>query len=146
MSWVTPETWTTADKINYGDFNRIEGNIEYLEDKLNNTFGAGLTLTNKTDWDNTDVPYYDELNRIEGNIDTIVTNWAEPTGWVTPKTDWVTGPIKQGNNTSGADMANRMENDLLLLYNSIGGTEDYLLVCGTFKCGTDHIRQHFTRS
>jgi hypothetical protein len=146
--WKTPKTdWTTSDYMNADpDVNRIESNIGTLEYILNDTFGKSLSLTNKTDWDNTDIPYYDELNRIEDNINTLETNWVEPTGWETPKTDWVTGLVKQGSNTDGADMANRMENNLLLLYNSIEGTADYLLPCGTFKAGSDHIRQHFTRS
>jgi hypothetical protein len=146
MAWVNPKiTWATTDPINYTDFNRVEGNTEYLKDVLVNDFGKTISMTFEA-WNNTGFPYFDELNRMEGNIDTINSNWAEPTGWVTPITDWVTGSIVRTNNASGAVLMNRMEVDLGLLYTSINGTADYLLPCGTFTAGTDHVRQHFTRS
>jgi len=146
MAWVTPVTdWVTTDYINFSDFNRVEGNTEYLKDELVNSFGKSISITTDETWDNTGTPYYDEINRMESNINTIKTNWVEPTGWVTPKTDWVTDSIVQGTNLSGAQMMNRMEVDLNLLYTTIDASKDYLLPCGTFKSGSDHVRQHFTR-
>ena len=147
MAWTTPKTtWVTTNYINIADFNRIEGNTEYLKDVLVNDFGKTISITIDTSWANTDFPYYDELNRMEGNINTLNTNWVTPTGWVTPKTDWVTGSIVQGTNLTAAQMMNRMEVDLELLYDSVEGTKDYFLVSGTFTAGTNSGRQRFGRS
>ena len=147
MAWITPVTnWVTTDYINFGDFNRVENNTEYLKDVLVNDFGKSITITIDTSWTNTHFPYFDELNRMEGNINTLNTNWVTPTGWLTPITDWVTGPIVRTNNSSGAELMNRMEVDLELLYDSIEGTKEYFLVSGTFTAGTNSGRQRFGRS
>ena len=133
--------WNATDYINIADFNRIEQNAQDIADLIG-TYKATPSLTGvKTDWAITDFIYYDVLNRIEGNIEILGLAHAKPTGWIDTKTDWVTGPIG-----SGYVLANRIETDLLLLYNSINGTSDYLLPCGTFSAGSDRVRQHFGRS
>lgn len=142
MAWVTPKTdWTSNDYFNISDLNKIEGNIQYLSDLIESYATAPTLDTVKTDWDNTDFPYADELARIESNVEELGLAHSKPTGWINTVTDWVTGPIG-----SGYVMVNRIETDLLLLYNSINGTIDYLLSCGTFSASSDRVRQHFGRS
>jgi hypothetical protein len=137
--------WKTTDYINSADFVRVESETENLKDVLIDTFGSTISITTDETWDNTGFPYYDELNRIESNVEAIKDNWVEPIGWITPKEDWATGSINQGTNLTAAQMMNRIETDLSLLYTTITASADYLLPCGTFKAGGDHIRQHFTR-
>ena len=52
----------------------------------------------------------------------------------------------RANNANGAELMNRLEIDLNLLYNSIEGTKDYFLVSGTFTAGNNSGRQRFGRS
>jgi hypothetical protein len=136
MAWQTPKTnWTSNDYINVSDFNRIEGNTQAISDLLT-TFSTTPTLgTVKTTWANTDFLYAEELNRIESNVLALKNGFYQPVGWITPVTSWVTGPIGDGY-----VMANRIETDLLLLYNLATDTKNYLMNCGSPNtiCGNDN--------
>ena len=65
--WITPKTnWVATDPVNASDYNRISGNLNYLNEELN---ALQNTLdTNKT---YTDLPYPSVWNAIEDTLDEI---------------------------------------------------------------------------
>ncbi len=125
MSWINPKTNWGNEKAKPDDFNRIEGNTEYLEDLLQ----TNTSLTYKT-WARTSYPYADELNRIERNIETLRLESALPVafGYLTPK-EW-----KPLDSITNIDL-NRMENNLLLLKTMHELIPPNFKYCGTFTCG-----------
>jgi len=57
MEWQTPKTnWATGDIPVADDFNRIEGNTQYLKDEIDSHL-ADLTATLDTTWSGTSAPY-----------------------------------------------------------------------------------------
>ncbi|MDJ0305397.1 hypothetical protein [Dehalobacter sp.] len=131
MAWVTPKTdWTANNYYNYGDLNRVEGNINAMVDLIN-TYASITGLTSITNRDITSFEFYDSLNRIEQNVLALKNATFEPLGWITPKTDWHTlDPFDYTD-------ANRLESNLLALYIMVNKIKAYLKYCGTYYCGQD---------
>ena len=126
---------TTGKKYwNYGDMNRVESNSQYLSDLIetyNTTVGLIDVVTNR---DRTSYDFYDDLNKVESNIQILANMSHEPTGWITPKVDWVSGDTFSYVDT------NRLETNLLLLHELINDIIDSLLYCGSpqMVCGRDN--------
>lgn len=68
--WQEPKTnWVSTDYFNYTDYNRIKGNIEYLESltkELFLDFDFESMGSDKTSY--TDYPYADEFTAVENNL------------------------------------------------------------------------------
>jgi len=126
MSWQTPVTnWSSSSYFNYTDWNRIEGNCDAIVAFLL-TCGYTVpitTISNRSDGSYLD--FYDSLNRIENNIWAIFACYnVAPVGWVTPKTSW-----SYDQPFSYAD-TNRIEGNILALYNMVVGIIAERLNCG----------------
>lgn len=122
--------FVVSDYYNYYDLNRVETNVDTIADLIE-TFAVRPTLeaiiTNRT---KTSIEYYDSLNRIERNILALKNATYQPTGWITPKTNWVSVV-----DAFGYTDANRLESNLANLYQTISNIADAHLKCGTFNCG-----------
>ena len=118
MAWQSPVISSATSYFNYTDWNRIEGNVAVLTALLQK-YGYTLNLTtiiNRVDGSTLD--FYDSINRIESNIEALFNCYGiSPPGWVLPKTTWT---LEQP--FSYVD-TNRMEGNLLALYNLINGIE-----------------------
>ena len=80
-TWLEPFTNRTSNSyMNTEDFNRIEGNTQYLTEKLNEFLFSVQTQT-KTEWDMFEIPLKSDLKRICDNITKIKTSYYEPTGF-----------------------------------------------------------------
>lgn len=126
------ETWVSTDKINYGDFNRIEKNIKLTRDYLTGLTYAIPSITIVNTRDNTYIDYLSSINRLETNLETIRTNFVTPSGY--PGTQvWVVG--------DGFDYtdANRLEEDIRLLFQAGENAYESFKYCGTFYCGEEGL-------
>ena len=63
--------------INVADLNRIEGNVEYLTEKLNE-FLFSIQTRSKTDWDNSKIPFKSDIERISKNVTKIKDSYYRP--------------------------------------------------------------------
>lgn len=127
--WIEPKVSWGNERVKYDDFNRIEGNTEFLEVLLE----ADTNLIYAT-WVRSKFPYADELNRIESNIETLRFASGLPVafGYLTPRA-W--GPVTPITNL---DM-NRMENNTLALKTMNELIPPNYKYCGTFSCGGDEF-------
>jgi hypothetical protein len=108
-SWVTPiidwDGVTTNRKFwNFGDTDRVEENT------------ARTTIS---------FDFYDDWNRIENNILAIKNATWEPLIWTTPQVTWAS--VQQS--FSFVD-TNRIEQNLLYLYEMLNNIKDAYLYCG----------------
>lgn len=75
--WQTPKTdWTANDVVLCSDYNRIKGNIDYLQTlacKIYKGFDIEEMGDDKTE---EQYPYADEYNRLEQNIEMIAKSTA----------------------------------------------------------------------
>lgn len=62
-------TWTPLEYLNYWDLNRIEYNIRYLYDWLQENGYGTRGVTTKTDWTKEDIPLWSDIQRIRENVD-----------------------------------------------------------------------------
>ncbi len=121
--------------INYTDFNRIESDIEELEDILN-AYGYTLpeTLVNKTNWhaqgylgsgmDN--IPTLAHMNRILHNISVLLSVYR-----VYPTTPTLPSTMEFATYKTFNDI----EKILYDLWLMLRDTEHYFRECNTFDCG-----------
>ena len=88
--WIEPITNRTQADIdnktaiaflNPDDFNRIEGNIEYLTEKLNE-FLFEIQTESETDWNNSKIPFKTDIKRIRKNIAKIKDLYYKPNDYV----------------------------------------------------------------
>jgi hypothetical protein len=131
MAWIAPVTHTAAGYYNVADVNRVENNTDYLSDYIDTNIGDHPATTGiKMDWANTDIPDKDDFNKIEGNIQACRNTFtANPAGWVTLKTTWVS--LDKFDYVD----ANRLETDLSLLKEMAEDVVAAYLHCGDFICG-----------
>ena len=76
MAWIEPKTnWSSTDRFNIEDYNRIKGNLEYLCEKANEISGT-FSITDMGDEKSSHSLFFyaDEFNLIEQNLDTINQN------------------------------------------------------------------------
>jgi hypothetical protein len=134
-SWVTPITdWDGVtvgrEYINFGDTDRIEENTEYLYDEFV-AIGYISAITTFT-YPRTVISFdfYDDWNRIENNILAIKNATWEPLVWTTPQINWAS--VQQS--FSFVD-TNRIEQNLLYLYEMLNNIKEGFWYLGTFYCG-----------
>jgi hypothetical protein len=133
-TWQTPVTdWISTDIYQYTDIDRVEQNTEYLKDEFE---AIGYTASATTfDYPRTRARfgYKTEMNRIENNILAIKTATWEPLVWITPVVSW----LSVSQSFSYVD-ANRLEQNILYLYEMLQNVTDAFLYCGdnmTTICG-----------
>lgn len=70
MTWLQPKTdWTKDDFFNASDYNRIVGNVLYLEELSTTAIGT-LDFYNMTEQKyNLEMLYADEMNKIKQNVE-----------------------------------------------------------------------------
>lgn len=134
MPWQEPKTnWVKNDYYNFEDLDRVENNTALLAEMITDYSGMHIVITIVLERDVKRFEFYDSMNRIEENIQTLADNFYEPIGWETVKTDWLSGKRFDYRD------ANRLEKNLLLLYNLLTKVLDSMNYCGTFACGEDVI-------
>ena len=116
MAWQTPKTdWAGTDYFNLDpDYNRISGDIEYLQDFSERLYPA-FSLVPMGEYDYEDFPYPSFLNNIVGNAESLADNTVKPLGWREMRTYAANEP---GWNQ---DDLNIIEGNLGLLYQSLHG-------------------------
>lgn len=133
MSWFNLKTnWTSNDYYNAEDLNRVENNIKELEQIyqfLNSQFKLSQII--KSDRSYNSIEFADSLNRIESLIKEIKDAFITPPNFITPKTNW------QALDAFSSIDANRLEQNLFLLYKYINNTINNLQYCGISTCGID---------
>lgn len=113
--WITPKTnWTSSDYFNIGDYNRIKGNLEWLNGMINQVYppisispmGANKTYS--------DYIYADEFNLFETNLE-VMKNWIVSLG--------IGSGILYSENapTPNYNELNRIESATLKMYNNLTG-------------------------
>lgn len=129
--WIEPKIdWTANDYYNAEDLNRVESNTKYIADYLTGLSYKIPELEVKTDRDITSIDSVSSINRIEENIEAIEDNFITPPGYQNRK-NWALGMSYDYRD------ANRLENNLKLLYEWAYIAKENLVYCGTFYCGED---------
>lgn len=131
--WIEPKTdWTQNDDYNYFDMNRVETNTKHIADYLTGISYRIPELVVKTDRDMSSLDFLIDINRVEANIETIKKNFITPPGYEDRK-NWTLG--------TGFDYrdANRLEQNLLLLYRWAIIAKENLVYCGTFACSEEGV-------
>ncbi|MBD0381279.1 hypothetical protein [Paenibacillus sedimenti] len=122
------EDWTSSDVLAFADFNRLETNTQTLRNMLVAIQYAIPALTFVTNRDQTYIELLSGINRIEQNLESIRTNFLTPIGYPGSET-WTVG--------KGFDFsdANRLEQDIRLMFQAAGLVYDSLVYCGTINAG-----------
>lgn len=130
---LEPKTFTSNDYYNYYDLNRVEINTLATKD-LAEVLRGDINLEDIVfDRDMKSIPFADVLNRVEGNINILGNKLYKPKGWAQSKLDW------RYDQPFSYDDANRLERNLLLLYNYAKGNIDSFRYCGMYTCGEEVI-------
>lgn len=131
MSWIEPKTdWTSLDYYNYGDLNRIENNTAEVAAFLESIQYQVPELTVVTNRDKKSIDFISSINRVENNIEQLKDAFIAPPGYQGKKT-WT---VKKGFSYKDA---NRLENNLKLIYEWAHRVKENYRYCGTFTCGED---------
>lgn len=125
MTWQGVKTLTPSDCYNVSDFNRIERNTAYLSEVLKvnvkQVHNVATVLT---------IPTVAYLENIENNIEEIANAFYVPGGWQ-KKREWRHGDTFDYND------ANRIEGNLMLLYELFRSMNNGYRFCGDTICGGD---------
>lgn len=121
--------WGPDDYYNAEDFNRVENNTLEVAKLINELLGSDVKLEPiVTDRDYSSIEFPDSLNRIERNIQK--DSNLNLNGIVPMKTTW-----KVGDKFSYKD-ANRLENNLYIIYSLLIKNVGNVPYCGSFNCGS----------
>ena len=75
MAWIQPKTnWTVSDRFNISDYNRIKGNLDFLEDKAETLYMSFDTQDMGPEKTYVDYIYASEINKFEENLEKINQN------------------------------------------------------------------------
>jgi len=131
MPWMEPKTdWTSFDYYNYGDLNRIENNTAEVAAFLESIQYQVPELTVVTNRDKKSIDFISSINRVENNIEQLKDAFIAPPGYQGKET-WT---VKKGFSYKDA---NRLENNLKLIYEWAHRVKENYRYCGTFYCGED---------
>jgi hypothetical protein len=131
MSWIDPKLdWKETDYYNADDLNRVENNTLEVINFLKSIQFNAPDVVSVTDRDIFSIEFLSSINRVEGNIEAIKQAFMVPPGWQNTKT-WTIG--------KGFDYrdANRLENNLNLLYIFAQLAKENIVFCGSFTCGEE---------
>ena len=128
---ITPKLdWTKDDYYNADDLNRVEANTQFIKQYLESIYYIVPAESFVVDRTLSYLDFLSSINRIEENINIIKNSFLTPPGWQNKKT-WTLG-----KGFSYLD-ANRLENNLDILYKWAVIAKKNLIYSGTFSCGTD---------
>ncbi len=127
--------WTSEDDYNAGDLNRVEANTQFVADFIRSIYYVIPDLEIKTDRDETSIDFISSIKRVEENIDTIRRHFITPLSYE-DKREWVIGNEPQRFDYRDA---NRLEKNLLSLYEWAVIAKENLIYCGTFNCGEEGV-------
>lgn len=134
MEWIPPKIdWTTQDYYNFEDLNRVENNTMVVKDLVEVLRGEVNLGEINIGRDMKSIPFVDILNRVEGNINILGSKLYKPKGWMPPKLEW------DYNQPFSYEDANRLERNLLLLYNYAKANVDKIPYCGQIYVGEEVI-------
>lgn len=124
--------WTSTDYYNAEDLNRVENGVIEVASLIDKLLGLDVELEETvTNRDYSRIEFAESLNRIERNIEKLsVFNLA---GLVPMKTHW-----QAGDSFSYVD-ANRLENNLSLLFPILDKNIKNVNYCGENYCGEEVI-------
>lgn len=128
---LSPKTdWTREDYYDADDLNRVEANTQFIARYLREIQYNVPALTSIEDRTPESIDFISSINRVEGNIESIRTSFLTPPGYQERKI-WALG--------MGFDYrdANRLENNLSLLYEWAIKAKENQVFCGTFACGAE---------
>ena len=124
--------WGPDDYYNAEDFNRVENNTLEVVKLINELLGSDIKLEPVvTNRNYSSIEFPDSLNRIERNIEK--DSSLNLNGIVPMKTTW-----KVGDSFSYRD-ANRLENNLYIIYSLLIKNIGNVPYCGIFNCGSQVI-------
>ena len=133
MAWETPKTdWTSTDRFNYGDFNRIKNNLMIIYTMAQTVFNVSFPIDDMGSDISSYVARYEfsRFNAIENNLDTINAN-SYNLDIGTKQTFYANGIFIM------ARELNRIESVLLDFYNRLKGVYDGMpripFVVGTYR-------------
>lgn len=131
---LEPKTFPpTNSYYNFEDLNRVEINTLATKDLVEALRGEVNLGEIDIDRDMKSIPFADVLNRVEGNINILGNKLYKPKGWIQPKLDW------RYNQPFSYEDANRLEMNLLLLYNYAKANVDKIPYCGMINVGEEVI-------
>ena len=119
MAWIEPKTdWVKTDFFNYGDYNRMIGNLLVLKEMSDELFVDILFEDMGLEKVENDVIYASEFNKIENNLYNIA-KWSY--GENTKRRTY-----RSNGGTPTFEDFNRLERMMLLLYNKMRNHKDNL--------------------
>lgn len=125
--------WQPTDYYNYEDLNRIEEAVylvAYKATQLERVF----TLDNCIfDRNISSIEFADSLNRIERNIQILGDALNRPQGFISPKTNW------SYNSSFSFNDANRLKDNVVLLYNYASQNAGYWKYAGAYIVGDEGV-------
>lgn len=130
MNEIVVKNWGPDDDYGPQELNRVEQNTQIVADLLESAGYKPELEPIKTDRDESGYEFSDSLSRVERNIDSLAKAFFEPPGYQQPK-EWAPGMVHNYND------ANRLENNLKLIYEWVCRVKENYRYCGTFTCGED---------
>lgn len=128
---LTPKTnWTSEDYYNAEDLNRVEINTEFVASYLRELQYNIPNQIYVVDRDKLSIDFISSINRVENNIEQLKDAFIAPPGYQGKET-WT---VKKGFSYKDA---NRLENNLKLIYEWAHRVKENYRYCGTFTCGED---------
>lgn len=125
--------WTSDDYYNFEDLNRVESNCMIVADLVSFFRGIALDLETVTDRDMRNIEFANSLNRIENNIKMLGELLNNPSGFIEPKTYW------WYNMPFSFEDANRLDQNLKVMYEYVKGNIGYIQHCGMYICGEEVV-------
>lgn len=112
--------------MNVRDLNRIEGNMEYLAERIK-IAGYDISITVKQ-WQITDIPTIADLERITDNLVSLIEGWYQQS----------TAPDAPQTILTYVD-ANAIEENQFLMRQLLDGREIPIQKSGMFRCGVKRM-------
>lgn len=100
-----------------------------MADRIGEYLSKVISLDVTTNRTISRIEFSDQLNRIENNIAILASNFYKPVGWKEVKTNWL------ANQAFSYEDANRYEQNLNLLYNTLTDILNNFKYLGTFTSG-----------
>ena len=133
MPWIEPKTdWNSNDEYNFDDLNRVENNTAEVAAFLESIQYKVPPLTVVTNRDKKSIDFISSINRVENNIEQLKDAFITPPGYQGKET-WT---VKKGFSYKDA---NRLENNLKLIYEWAHRVKESYRYSGTFNSGQEVI-------
>jgi hypothetical protein len=127
------KNWTKDDYYNYWELNRIEEITENMPDFISLLKECPPIENTVTDRDMKYIEFKEGWNRVEQNIEILRNTLNNPLGTIESKTYW------WYNMPYSFEDANRLEQNLRVMYEYVKGNLGYIQYCGMCTCGEEVI-------